>query len=235
MNNEIFALKPIAHIRTDFKEKFGIPRQSGLVEELRAEIVFEPEFRHPEALRGIEGFDYLWLIWRFSANRHDDWHPTVRPPRLGGNARMGVFATRSPFRPNPLGLSSVRLIEVKHTETEGDILVVAGADLLDNTPIYDIKPYIPYSDSHEGARAGFANQKPPAPLKVKISDEVLKVIPPDKHAALKSVLAQDPRPAYQNDPERVYGLSFSRFDLHFKVENDVLTVLDIQKQKNAEG
>jgi len=226
MPEDIFNIKPIAYIKTDFKEKFGIPRQSGLVKELTAKIVFLPEYRDAEALRGIDGFDYLWLIWRFSANRHENWHPTVRPPRLGGNTRIGVFATRSPFRPNPLGLSSVKLLSVEHTAEEGTVLIVSGADMLDNTPIYDIKPYIPYTDCHPDSRGGFADSGAPKLLKVEISSELEKLIPQDKRQALKSVLAQDPRPAYQNDPERIYGLSFAGFDLHFKVCDDILTVLD---------
>jgi len=230
MPDNNFLLKPIAHIRTDFKEKFGIPRQSGIVEELTARIVFLPEFRDPEALRGIEGFDYLWLIWRFSANRHDGWRPTVRPPRLGGNARMGVFATRSPFRPNPMGLSSVKLIGVEHTANEGTVLIVSGADLLDNTPIYDIKPYIPYTDCHPDCRGGFADSGAPEPLEVNIPDELIAVLPVDKRSALISVLAQDPRPAYQNDPDRIYGLSFAGYSVRFSVSEKTLTVTELSAE-----
>ena len=230
MSDQIFLLNPIAHIRTDFKEKFGIPRQSGIVEELTARIVFLPEFRDPEALRGIEGFDYLWLIWRFSANRHDGWRPTVRPPRLGGNARMGVFATRSPFRPNPMGLSSVKLIGVEHTANEGTVLIVSGADLLDNTPIYDIKPYIPYTDCHPDCRGGFADSGAPEPLEVNIPDELIAVLPVDKRSALISVLAQDPRPAYQNDPDRIYGLSFAGYSVRFSVSEKTLTVTGLSAE-----
>ncbi len=225
-----FLIKPIAYIRTDFKEKFGIPRQSGIVGELTARIVFLPEFRDPEALRGIDGFDYLWLIWRFSANRHDGWRPTVRPPRLGGNARMGVFATRSPFRPNPMGLSSVRLIGVEHTAAEGTVLIVSGADMLDNTPIYDIKPYIPYTDCHPDSRGGFADSGAPEPLKVDIPEQLLSRFPEAKREALISVLAQDPRPAYQNDPERVYGLSFAGYSVRFTVTENALKVIDLSAE-----
>jgi len=229
MDSNVMQLKPIAHIRTDFSEKFGIPRQSGIVAELSARIVFEPEYRDPEALRGIEGFDHLWLIWGFSANRNNDWRATVRPPRLGGNVRMGVFATRSPYRPNPLGLSCVRFVGVEQTESEGSVIIVAGADMLDNTPIYDIKPYIPYADSHPDAKGGFAAAKPAESLRVEIPEELLSKLPEQKRGSLISVLAQDPRPAYQNDPERVYGLCFAGFDLHFRVNGDVLTVLDLSR------
>lgn len=230
MPDQNFLLKPIAHIRTDFKEKFGIPRQSGIVKELTARIVFLPEFRDPEALRGIEGFDYLWLIWRFSANRHDGWRPTVRPPRLGGNARMGVFATRSPFRPNPMGLSSVKLVRVEHTAAEGTVLIVSGADLLDNTPIYDIKPYIPYTDCHPDSRGGFADSGAPEPLEVNIPNELIAKLPENKRAALISVLAQDPRPAYQNDPDRIYGLSFAGYSVRFSVSEKTLTVTELSEE-----
>lgn len=227
MDRSVMQLKPIAHIRTDFSEKFGIPRQSGIVAELSARIVFEPEYRDPEALRGIDGFDHLWLIWGFSANRNNDWRATVRPPRLGGNVRMGVFATRSPYRPNPLGLSCVKFIGTEQTENEGTVIIVAGADMLDNTPIYDIKPYIPYADSHPDAKGGFAPEKPVDSLKVEIAEELISKLPTQKRGSLISVLAQDPRPAYQNDPERVYGLCFAGFDLHFIVKDDILTVTDL--------
>ncbi|MBQ4538390.1 MAG: tRNA (N6-threonylcarbamoyladenosine(37)-N6)-methyltransferase TrmO [Oscillospiraceae bacterium] len=227
MDSNVMQIKPIARIRTDFSEKFGIPRQSGIVAELSARIVFEPDYRDPEALRGIEGFDHLWLIWGFSANRNNDWRATVRPPRLGGNVRMGVFATRSPYRPNPLGLSCVKFVGVEQTESEGSVIIVSGADMLDNTPIYDIKPYIPYADSHPDAKGGFAANKPAESLRVEIPDELLSKLPEQKRGSLVSVLAQDPRPAYQNDPERIYGLCFAGFDLHFKVNGDVLTVLDL--------
>ena len=210
---ETMEMHPIAHMRSDFPTKFGIPRQSGLVEELRSMIVFEPEYRSEDALRGIEDFSHLWLIWQFSQAVREGWSPTVRPPRLGGNTRMGVFATRSPFRPNNLGLSCVRLLEVKHTQQYGTVLIVGGADLLDGTPIFDIKPYIPYSDFL---------------LKVDFPQELLKKLPPDKQAAAIGVLSHDPRPSYQNQPGRVYGLSFGGFDIRFTVEEETLTVLNVE-------
>ncbi len=222
-------IKTVAYIKTDFKEKFGIPRQSGLVNELTARIVFEPEFRHPDALRGIEDFSHLWLIFDFSAAHREKWSPTVRPPRLGGNARLGVFATRSPFRPNPIGLSSVKLISVEHTANEGDVLIVAGADLLDNTPIIDIKPYLPYADCHTDATGGFTDNIEKPPLTVIYDDACFSVIPKEKRAALLGCLAEDPRPSYQNDPNRIYSMHFGDFDVHFKVNFDVLEILNIEK------
>ena len=230
MSSETFIMEPIAHIQTDFKEKFGIPRQSGLVEELTARIVLEPYCRNPEALRGIEDFDYLWLIWRFSANKHDTWHPTVRPPRLGGNTRIGVFATRAPFRPNPMGLSCVKLLQVDWDAEDGPALIVAGADLLDGTPIYDIKPYLPYVDSNPEARGGFAAEKKDYSVQVEIPQELLNKLPKEKQAALLGILSQDPRPAYQDDLERLYGLSFAGFELHFKGNNGSLTVMDMEQE-----
>ena len=221
-------LKTIAHIHTDFTSKYGIPRQSGLVDELEATIVFEPEYRNPDALRGIEEYSHIWLLWQFSECADKEWTPTVRPPRLGGNKRMGVFATRSPFRPNPIGLSSVRLLGVEKTEKLGTILRVSGADLLDGTPIYDIKPYLPYVDSHPEASNGFALDEKEGRLTVEFPDELLKKIPPEKQAALKAVLAQDPRPGYQNMPERVYGIEFAGFDIRFTVDGDKLTVIEIE-------
>ena len=221
-------LKIIAHIRSDFPEKFGIPRQSGLVEELRATVVFEPEFRSPDALRGLEDFSHVWLIWQFSQAVREDWSPTVRPPRLGGNERMGVFATRSPFRPNPIGLSCVRLTGVEIDSQLGPVLHVSGADLMDGTPIYDIKPYLPYADCKPDAVGGFASTPKQATLQVDCSQELLSLLPADRQAALLAVLAQDPRPSYQNDPDRVYGLSFAAHNVHFTVCGDVLTVRDIQ-------
>lgn len=220
-------MTPIAHIRSDFSEKFGIPRQSGLVEELTAAIVFEPPYRIPEALRGIDGFSHLWLIWEFSQARREGWSPTVRPPRLGGNKRLGVFATRSPFRPNPLGLSCVRLVEVKQDRNLGPVLTVAGADLLDGTPIYDIKPYLPYADCKPDAVGGFAAQPKEASLEVDCPQKLLEAVPEDKRAALLAVLAQDPRPQYQDDPARVYGMVFAGAEVKFRVEGDVLTVVEI--------
>ena len=209
-------LTPIAHIRSDFSEKFGIPRQSGLVEELSAAVVFEPEYRDPSALRGLEGFSHLWLIWEFSRSR--GWSPTVRPPRLGGNKRLGVFATRSPFRPNPLGLSCVRLLEIRQDREQGPVLVVAGADLMDGTPIYDIKPYLPYADCKPEAVGGFAARPKGADLAVDCSPALLDRVPEDKRAALLAVLAQDPRPQYQDDPERVYGMAFAGLEVKFRVD-----------------
>ena len=219
--------RSIAHIRSDFPEKFGIPRQSGLVEELTATIVFEPEYRDPSAIRGLEGFSHLWLIWEFSKARREGWSPTVRPPRLGGNRRLGVFATRSPFRPNPIGLSCVRLIEVKQDRELGPALVVAGADLMDGTPIYDIKPYLPYADCKPEAAGGFAAQPKGADLEVDCPDALLTTVPEEKRAALLAVLAQDPRPQYQDDPSRVYGMAFAGLEVRFRVEDDRLTVTEI--------
>ena len=219
----------IAKMRSDFPTKFGIPRQSGLVEELESTIVFEPEFRNPDALRGIEGYSHLWLIWQFSQAVRQDWSPTVRPPRLGGNTRMGVFATRSPFRPNHLGLSCVRLLGVEHTETEGTVIHVAGADLMDGTPIVDIKPYIPYSDSFPDARGGFTDTAEDFILEVVFPEKLLNVLPENKRQAAIGVLSHDPRPSYQRKPDRVYGLGFAGFDIRFTVEEKVLTVCDVLK------
>ena len=218
-------MRPIAHIKSDFSEKFGIPRQSGLVEELTASVVFEPEYRDPSALRGLEGFSHLWLIWEFS--RSQGWSPTVRPPRLGGNKRLGVFATRSPFRPNPLGLSCVRLVEVRQDRALGPVLVVAGADLLDGTPIYDVKPYLPYADCKPEAVGGFAAQPKGADLEVDCPSELLEIVPEGKRAALLAVLAQDPRPQYQDDPRRVYGMAFAGLEVKFQVAGERLTVAEI--------
>ena len=217
----------IAHIRSDFTTKFGIPRQSGLVEELEARIVFAPEYRSEAALRGLEGFSHLWLIWEFSQAKRDTWSPTVRPPRLGGNQRLGVFATRSPFRPNPIGLSCVRLVGVDLHTPEGPVIRVAGADLMDGTPIYDIKPYLPYADCKPEALGGFAAQPKEATLSVEISEDLLAQIPEGKRAALVGVLAQDPRPSYQDDPERVYGMAFGGLEVKFRVEGDKLTVCQV--------
>ena len=223
-----FPMKVIARIRTDFPEKFGIPRQSGLVDALRGEIVFEPEFRNPDAVRGLEGFSHIWLIWEFSQAVRDSWSPTVRPPRLGGNARMGVFATRSPFRPNPIGLSCVKLEGVELTADRGPVLHVAGADLLDGTPIFDIKPYVRYADSHPDALGGWTGGGDSDKLlRVECPEELLAVLPPDRREALLGVLANDPRPHYQSDPERVYGLRFAGHNVRFTVAEDVLTVREI--------
>ena len=221
---------PIAYIRTEFPEKFGIPRQSGLAENLRARIVFEPGFRNPDALRGLEGFSHIWLIWEFSANRTvREWQPTVRPPRLGGNTHLGVFATRSPFRPNPLGLSCVEVAGIELDTPAGPIIHVKGADLMDGTPIYDIKPYVEYADCHPDARSGFVDNLSEKRLEViyepqardSVADETLL-------RSLTEVLALDPRPAYQNDPHREYGLSFARMNVRFKVMSDTLTVVSIE-------
>lgn len=220
-------IRPVARVRSDFPEKFGIPRQSGLVEELTATVVFEPEFRDPSALRGIDGFSHLWLIWEFSQARREGWSPTVRPPRLGGNVRLGVFATRSPFRPNSLGLSCVRLIEVRQDRELGPVLLVAGADLMDGTPIYDIKPYLPYADCKPDAAGGFASIPKEAALAVDCPEELLEAVPEDKRAALLAVLAQDPRPQYQDDPDRVYGMSFAGREVKFRVAGERLRVTEI--------
>lgn len=227
---ETMEMHPIAHMRSDFPTKFGIPRQSGLVEELRSVIVFEPEYRSEDALRGIEDFSHLWLIWQFSQAVREGWSPTVRPPRLGGNTRMGVFATRSPFRPNNLGLSCVRLLEVKHTQQYGTVLIVGGADLLDGTPIFDIKPYISYSDSRPEAAGGFTDRVGDFLLDVKFPQELLEKLPADRQAAAVGVLSHDPRPSYQRKPGRVYGLNFAGFDIRFTVEDAVLTVQSVEKQ-----
>ena len=222
-------IQVIARMHSDFATKFGIPRQSGLVEELRSTIVFEPEFRNPDALRGIEDFSHLWIIWQFSEAVRQDWSPTVRPPRLGGNTRMGVFATRSPFRPNNLGLSSVTLLGVEHTEKYGTILHVGGADLMDGTPIFDIKPYIPYGDCHPEATGGFTDTAGEFLLKVDFPSELLAKLPEDRQAAAVGVLSHDPRPSYQRKPDRVYGLTFAGFDIRFKVNEDILTVVEVNK------
>lgn len=221
-------MRVIARIRSDFAEKFGIPRQSGLVSTLRAAVVFEPEFRNPDALRGIADFSHLWLIWEFSEAVRESWSPTVRPPRLGGNERLGVFATRSPFRPNPIGLSCVRLEEVRQDQAHGTILIVSGADLMDGTPIYDIKPYIPYADAHPEARGGFAQDAPKPTLAVDFPPDLLARIPEDRREALCAVLALDPRPSYQNDPTRIYGMRFAGCDIRFTVNNSTLTVCGVE-------
>lgn len=228
--------RPIARIRTDFPEKFGIPRQSGILD-LESRIVFEPEYRNPDALRGIECFSHLWLIWEFSCSARAKWQPMVRPPRLGGNTPMGVFATRSPFRPNPLGLSSVRLVRVEHSDRQGDVLIVSGADLMDGTPIYDIKPYLPYTDCHTDASGGFAEPLRDYELPVVFPDELLAVIPADKRRAALLVLSNDPRPSYQDDPGRLYGLFFAGFNIEFYVDHGTLTVTSVSPitdgQKNG--
>lgn len=221
-----YTLRPIAHMKSDFPEKFGIPRQAGVVPELESVVVFEPEYRDPEALRGIEGFSHLWLIWQFSESVTDTFSPTVRPPRLGGNVRMGVFATRSPFRPNSLGLSCVELVRVESRPGLGTVLLVRGADLMDGTPIFDVKPYIPYADARPEARSGFATDAGTT-LAVRISDALLVKIPEGKRDALRGVLANDPRPRYQRDPERVYAMDFANLTVRFSVADGVLTVTEI--------
>ena len=225
---EIHEIKVIARIRSDFKTKFGIPRQSGLVEELRATVVFEPEYRNPEALRGMEGFSHLWLIWQCSENVREDWSPTVRPPRLGGNTRLGVFATRSPFRPNSIGLSCVRILGLRQDGELGTVIDVAGADLMDGTPIYDIKPYAPYADCHPEALGGFASTRPDV-IPVEFPEALLALIPKEKRAGLTGVLAHDPRPRYQTDEERIYGMDFGGFNVKFRVAGGTLTVTEVTK------
>ncbi|MGI6264358.1 MAG: tRNA (N6-threonylcarbamoyladenosine(37)-N6)-methyltransferase TrmO [Acutalibacteraceae bacterium] len=219
-------ITPIAHIRTDYKGKFGIPRQSGQAPSSRGRIVFEPAYRRPDALREIEGFSHLWLIFDFSQVHREVWSATVRPPRLGGNRRVGVFASRSPFRPNSLGLSCVRLIGVEQT-SDGATLLVAGADLLDGTPIYDIKPYLPYADCHPDATGGYTDEVPRKRLTVDCPASLLETIPSDKRAALLECLAEDPRPSYQDDPVRIYRMTFDRFDVAFSVDGDRLTVREV--------
>ena len=223
-------IKPIAHFLSPFKSKFGVPKQAGLVAELEGEVVFEPEYRNADALRGIEGFDYLWLIWEFSANRHAAKSPVVRPPVLGGNEKVGVFATRSPFRPNNIGLSSVRLSHVEWESSRGPVIHVKGADLMDGTPIYDIKPYVVYADCHPEARSGFVDERKWNKLQVEISDTVKTFLlsqgmTEEKIGILKEVLAQDPRPHYQKDPHKVYGMPYEGMDIHFTVCNQILTVV----------
>lgn len=221
-------IRPIAHVESDFGTKFGIPRQAGLAADLTATVVFEDDYRDPEALRGIEGYSHLWLIWQFSENVGRGWSPTVRPPRLGGNVRMGVFATRSPFRPNSLGLSCVRLLGIEKTSDRGTVLKVAGADLMNGTPIFDIKPYLPYSDCITEATEGYS-PRPDCQLSVKFSAGTERCFPKDKLSALTAVLSCDPRPQYQNDPDRIYGMEFAGKDVRFKVNDDVLTVVEIRE------
>ncbi len=224
---EHITMQIIARMKSDFPTKFGIPRQSGLVNALRSTIIFEPEFRKPDALRGIEDFSHLWLIWQFSETIRLDWSPTVRPPRLGGNARMGVFATRSPFRPNSIGLSSVRLLGLEYTEEFGTVIHVAGADLMDGTPIFDIKPYIPYGDCHPEATGGFTDNAGDFLLKVEFPCDLLKIIPENKRKAVMGVLSHDPRPSYQNDPDRIYGFSFAGYNIRFIVHDGTLSVQEV--------
>ena len=228
--SQAYSMRVIARIHSDFSSKFGVPRQSGLVDALESPIVFEPEFRNPDALRGLEGFSHLWLVWVFDQAIRETWSPTVRPPRLGGNQRMGVFATRSPFRPNPIALSSVKLAGIEQTSEFGTVLKIRGADLMDGTPILDIKPYIPYADSHPDAVGGFASAPAGETLKVHIPPELMALVPENRREALRGVLAQDPRPHYQDDPERIYGFGFAGLEIKFSVDGTHLIVSDIQKQ-----
>jgi tRNA-Thr(GGU) m(6)t(6)A37 methyltransferase TsaA len=220
-------LKIIARIQSEFPAKFGIPRQSGMVEGLKAAIIFEGEYRNPDALRGLEAVSHLWLIWGFSEAERETWSPTVRPPRLGGNTRVGVFATRSPYRPNPLGLSSVKIDRIEQDAALGPIIHILGADLMDGTPIYDIKPYIPFTDSHPEAVSGFARHSPDQLLEVCIGEPWLQKLPPDTEQILRELLALDPRPSYQNDPDRVYGMAFREMEIRFTVRGRVLTVVEV--------
>ena len=221
-------IQPIAHFESPFTTKFGIPRQSGLVPTLTGRIVFTPEYRQMDAVRGIDGFDYLWLVWEFSANRDAQKSLTVRPPRLGGNQRMGVFATRSPFRPNNLGLSCVRLDHVEQDPKLGPVIYVRGADLMDGTPIYDIKPYVAYADAHPDARSGFVDKTEWQPLKVELPESLATKVPSDQIASLIATLEQDPRPRYHDDPDRIYGMPFLNLDIRFKVADNTLTVIEVK-------
>ena len=227
-----YSMQVIARIHSDFSTKFGVPRQSGLVDALESTIVFEPEFRNADALRGLDGFSHLWLVWVFDQAIRESWSPTVRPPRLGGNQRMGVFATRSPFRPNPIALSSVKLAGIEQTAEFGTVLKIRGADLMDGTPILDIKPYIPYADSHPDAIGGFASAPAGETLEVQFADDLLARVPENRREALRGVLAQDPRPHYQNDPERIYGFGFAGLEVKFSVDGRSLIVKDILPQKD---
>ena len=227
MSNHPYPMKIIAHIHTDFPSKFGIPRQSGLVPELRGTIIFSPEYRNPDALRGLEGYSHLWLLWQFSEALREDWSPMVRPPRLGGNTRMGVFATRSPYRPNAIGLSSVELCSIEWDTPQGAVLHVAGADLIDGTPIFDIKPYLPFTDSHPDAVGGFADERRDYALEVDFPPHLLEKIAPHDREPLLALLAGDPRPSYQDDPNRVYGMPYAAYDVQFKVADGRLTVCDV--------
>ena len=222
-------MKIIAKIKTDMPDKFGVPRQSGIVEELTGKIIFEPEYRVREAVRGLEEFSHLWIIWQFSENLRSSWSPTVRPPRLGGEIRKGVFATRSPFRPNPIGLSCVKIEKIEFTKELGPVISVSGVDMTDDTPIYDIKPYITYTDSRPDAKQSFAGDFIDYGLKVDFPEKLLSLIPDEKQAGIIGILRHDPRPAYQDSPDRVYGVRYLDFDVHFKVKDNMLTVIDIVK------
>lgn len=220
-------MKTIAHIYTDFSTKFGLPRQSGLIEEIKGKIIFEKEYRNPDAFRGLEEFSHIWLLWQFSESVRDSWSPTVRPPLLGGNTRMGVFATRSPFRPNPIGLSCVKLEKIEYTKNDGPVLYVSGSDLMNGTPIYDIKPYLPYADSVPQATGGFTAALDERKIEVEFSEELLNKVPENKRRTLMAVLSGDPRPSYQNDPERIYGFCFAGLEIKFTVSDKKLTVIAV--------
>lgn len=224
-------MKYIAHIQNGYETKFGVPRQSGLVNAAVSRVVFEPEYRNPDALRGLEDFSHLWLLWEFSEAKRDAWSPTVRPPRLGGNTRMGVFATRSPFRPNPIGLSCVKIEEIRLQTTDGPVIIVSGADLMNGTPIYDIKPYLPYADCLPEAKGGFTDAVERKRLNVDCSPELLAQIPEAHRATVLEILSQDPRPSYQHDPERVYGMAYAGMDVRFRVDGDRLTVTEVGRKK----
>ncbi|MBE5901831.1 MAG: tRNA (N6-threonylcarbamoyladenosine(37)-N6)-methyltransferase TrmO [Lachnospiraceae bacterium] len=228
-------IRPIGYIKTDFEEKFGIPRQSGLIEELKGEIVFEPEYHSPEAFRGLLEYEYLWIFWGFSENRKRPFNATVKPPRLGGNKRMGVFATRSPYHPNNLGLSCVKLLDLTFDEEKGPVLTVGGVDMLNGTPVYDVKPYIPYTDSHPEAKGGFAEEVKDYALQVEFPESLLALYDEEHQKAAVKLLSQDPRPAYQEDGERSYGVFFAGYDIHFKVNDGVLKVYEVVKGRSAEN
>lgn len=228
--NDIQKIEPIAYIHTDFKEKFGVPRQSGRVEELIGKIVFEKKYRISEALKGIEEFSHLWLIFGFSKVEKEEWSPTIRPPRLGGNKRVGVFASRSPFRPNKMGLSSVKLLKVENEKENGDVLIVSGVDIIDMTPIYDIKPYIKYTDCHTDAVCSYSDENFSHKLDVEFDDRLLNLIPGDKKNAVIACIKDDPRPSYQNDVERIYSMAFSNFDIHFKVDGKTAKIIGVDKK-----
>lgn len=230
MTPEAQSMHIIARVRNDFPTKFGIPRQPGLVPQMISKIVFEPEYRVAESLRGLEDFSHIWLIWEFHQARREKWSPTVRPPRLGGNTRMGVFATRSPFRPNSIGLSVVKLEGIVNDGPNGTVLLVSGADMMDGTPVFDVKPYIPYADCLPEATGGFTQRTEKRQVSVAIPENLLALIPAEKREALRGILAQDPRPAYQDDPERIYGFGYADLEIRFRVQTGVLTVIDVTKE-----
>lgn len=230
MTPEAQSMHIIARVRNDFPTKFGIPRQPGLVPQMISKIVFEPEYRVAESLRGLEDFSHIWLIWEFHQARREKWSPTVRPPRLGGNTRMGVFATRSPFRPNSIGLSVVKLEGIVDDGPNGTVLLVSSADMMDGTPVFDVKPYIPYADCLPEATGGFTQRTEKRQVAVEIPENLLALIPEEKREALRGILAQDPRPAYQDDPERIYGFGYADLEIRFRVQTGVLTVIDVTKE-----